>query len=435
MNGPSRHRSAGVIAGVALLAMGGPGLAGRVADKTGSETVTLHLATIDGEVNPSGMFNAQQVFLDSLESVSDGQLQVDVTTNYGDGAADAESKLVESIASGALDGGWPATRAFADAGIDGLQAVEAPMTITNYAAEKELVSSSTAETVLAQLDGSGVVGLGLSVGPLRRPFAAEAPLLAPADWRGARFRVFNSPVQTDVVTALGGEPANLGFGWTDQLDAGELRGGEFDIGQYSASGLTTEAGFVTSNVVLWPKVFVLSMSQERFDPSPTSNAVGSPRPPSWRPKPPSTRPTTKRRLPASSATRVLASSPPTPERSMRSARRSHPSSTSWRPIARGATLLADVQAIAERHPDTEVPDVPESCQQSSSATVDTASIPDGRPRYPMASIASRSAWMTCRRPGSATSRLDRHLDARGIERDLRHHVPPARPADHRLRAQ
>ena len=31
------------------------------------------------------------------------------------------------------------------------------------------------------------------------------------------------------------------------------------------SGLTTEAGFVTANVVLWPKVFVLSMSQERFD--------------------------------------------------------------------------------------------------------------------------------------------------------------------------
>src|SRR4029079_19443138 len=47
--------------------------------------------------------------------------------------------------------------------------------------------------------------------------------------------------------------------------AGTLRGAEFDIAQYSANGLTTEVGFVTANVVLWPKVFVLSMSQERFD--------------------------------------------------------------------------------------------------------------------------------------------------------------------------
>ena len=60
MNGPSRHRSAGVIAGVALLAMGGTGLTVHVADKTGSDTITLHLATVDGDVNPSGMFNAQQ---------------------------------------------------------------------------------------------------------------------------------------------------------------------------------------------------------------------------------------------------------------------------------------------------------------------------------------------------------------------------------------
>ena len=188
MNGPLSHRWPAATAGVALLAVSGSGLTAHVADKTGSDTVVLHLATIDGDVNPSGMYNAPQVFVDSLESVSGGQLQVDVTTTYDDGAPDAESRLVESIASGSVDGGWPATRAFANAGIDGLQAIEAPMTITNFAAEKELVSSSTADTVLAQLEGSGVVGLGLGVGPLRRPFAADAPLLAAADWAGARFR-------------------------------------------------------------------------------------------------------------------------------------------------------------------------------------------------------------------------------------------------------
>ena len=173
---------------------------------------------------------------------------------------------MKAIASGEVDGGWPSTRAFANAGITGLEAVEAPMTLTSYAAEKTLVSGPVADKLLAQLDGTGVVGLDLAVGPLRRPFAAKAPLLGPEDWAGATFRVYNSPVQTDAVRLLGATPVNLGFkGWIDEVQAGRLRGLEFDIAQYAESGNTTEAGYVTANVVLWPKVFVLSISQERFD--------------------------------------------------------------------------------------------------------------------------------------------------------------------------
>ena len=85
---------------------------------------------------------------------------------------------MRAIASGEVDGGWPATRAFARGGVPGLEVVEAPLTITSYAAQKALVSGPVAAKLLARLDGSGVAGLGLTVGPLRRPFAANAPLLA-----------------------------------------------------------------------------------------------------------------------------------------------------------------------------------------------------------------------------------------------------------------
>ena len=196
--------------------------------------------------------------MSSLGKVSGGRIKVELKTEYGDGAAEAESNVVKAIASGELDGGWPSTRAFASGGIEGLEVVEAPMTITSYAAEKALVSGPVADKVLARLDGSGVVGLGLAVGPLRRPFAARTPLLGPEDWKGARFRVYNSPVQADAVRALGGTPANLGFGWIDEVRAGRLRGAEFDIAQYAKNGNSTEAGHVTANVVLWPKVFVLA---------------------------------------------------------------------------------------------------------------------------------------------------------------------------------
>jgi TRAP-type C4-dicarboxylate transport system substrate-binding protein len=264
MKARTTRRWAMVAAVTLFVAACGGGGADDVADKSGNDTVVLRLATIDS-VNNNGQSYGPQAFVDALEQVSGGRVKVEVTETYDDGAADAESNLVEAIASGELDGGWPSTRAFADAGIPGLQAVEAPMTITSYDAEKALVSGPVADELLAQLDGTGVVGLGLAVGPLRRPFAADAALVGPEDWQGARFRVYNSPVQADAVRALGGEPVNLSFEWMEDVEAGNLRGAEFDIAQYATSGFTTQAGNVTANVVLWPKVFVLSISQKRID--------------------------------------------------------------------------------------------------------------------------------------------------------------------------
>lgn len=233
-------------------------------DKAGGDTVVLRLASID-KINNNGQSFGPQAFVDQLAQVSGGRLKVEVTTTFGEGTPTAESDLVTAIATGKIDGGWPSTRAFAAADIPGLKAVEAPMTLTSYAAVKDLVSGETAEHLLTTLDDSGVVGLGLAVGPLRRPFAAKSALLGPDDWNGIRFRAYNSPVQTDTIEALGANPVNLSLTWIEEVRAGRLRGAEFDVAQYAANGLTVEAGHVTSNVVLWPKVFVLSLSQSRYD--------------------------------------------------------------------------------------------------------------------------------------------------------------------------
>jgi TRAP-type C4-dicarboxylate transport system substrate-binding protein len=253
-----------VVGTVAVLVLAGCGPA-RGVDKAGNQTVVLEFSSIDG-INDNGQSYGPQAFIDALEQVSGGKIKVRVRTD-DDGNPDpaAETGLVKAIASGDLDGGWPTVRAFARAGIPGLQPVEAPMTITSYAAEKDLVTGPVAAKLLATLDGTGVVGLGLAVGPLRRPFAASKPLLGLPDWSGARFRTLNSPVQEDTIRALGAVPVTASFGWVDMVHAGTLRGADFDLAQYSSNGLTTEAGNVTSNVVLWPKTFVLSLSRKRFD--------------------------------------------------------------------------------------------------------------------------------------------------------------------------
>lgn len=249
---------------VGIMLMAPLGCSGaKAVDKAGGDSAVLTLATID-DVNNNGQSFGPQAFVDNLRTVSGGKLKVEIKKDYGNGDAKAESAIVKAIAAGEIDGGWPSTRAFAGAGITSLKAVEAPMTITNYAAEKQLVTAPVAKSLLASLDSTGVVGLGLAVGPLRRPFAAKKPLLGSADWTGTPFRTYNSPVQEEAIRALGGTPVNFGIEWGGEIKAGRLRGAEFDVPQYAKTD-TSVAPQVTANVVLWPKVFVLSFSRKRFE--------------------------------------------------------------------------------------------------------------------------------------------------------------------------
>jgi TRAP-type C4-dicarboxylate transport system substrate-binding protein len=234
-------------------------------DKAGTETIVLEFASINGETNMGDGFVDIDAFADHIEEVSDGLIQVDIAVSYGEGAADAEARLIEAIASGTVDGGNPAVRAFSRAGISGLEMLEAPMTLSSFAVLKELVASPLAGSFLDRLDGSGLVGLGLVVGDLRRPFAVDDALLGPDDWDGVRFRTFGSDIQGESVRALGGTPVDAYADAWDQIAAGTLDGIENGIIGYQVSGRTTEVGHVTANVVLWPKVPVLVLSRGRWD--------------------------------------------------------------------------------------------------------------------------------------------------------------------------
>jgi len=359
---PARRLAARAVIAIMVLTMTAACQTTQGADKTGGDTVVLTLATFEPGPNANGQNHGPEAFVENLGKVSQGRLKVELKTDYGDGAADAESQIVRAIASREVDGGWPATRAFARAGVPGLEVVEAPLTIASYAAQKALVSGPVAGKLLARLDGSGVVGLGLTVGPLRRPFAAGQPLLAPEDWKGMTFRVFNSPVQADAVRALGATPADLSISFIDQIKEGTLRGAELDIAQYERNGNGPEAGNVTANVVLWPKVFVLALSQKRFD-------ALTPQQQAWVREAaaqavkasvdaPYEEATAARTLCARGARFYDAS--PGQVQGLRS--RFRPVLDKLAADPTSAQLLGDLQAIAAQHPGPEAPAVPASCR-------------------------------------------------------------------------
>jgi len=234
------------------------------ADRAGGETIILKLGTFD-RVNPDNYSFGTQAFVDNLPTVSGGHIKVDMALDYADGAPSPEADLVKAIASGELDGGQVPTRSFAGAGIHGLEAFEAPMVITSFATQRALIADGVTTQALSALDQSGVLGLGITVGALRRPFAAKAALVGPEDWKGVKFRTFHSAIEAEAVTALGATPVPAGLNWVDEIVAGRLRGAEYHLAQYQEAGLGKEAGNVTGNVVLWPKMFVLAMNRAKFD--------------------------------------------------------------------------------------------------------------------------------------------------------------------------
>ena len=271
--------------------------------------------------------------------------------------------------------------AFANAGIRGLEAIEAPMMIASFDAQRELVTSPAAELALEQLEGSGVIGLGLAVLTLRRPFAVDAPLLEPEDWEGIRFRSYHSPVQADTIRALGGEPVDLSFSWVDEVNAGRLDGAESGVAAGTPPAVSGDL-YITSNVVLWPKVAVLSLSQARFDDLDDEQRE-------WV------------QQAADLATQASvdatydedAQATAFCEQGVRIVSATGEQLTSLRdavaPVidALGADpetapLLAEVQAIAERHPDPDVLDVPADCAEPVDADPtgppsETSELPDG----------------------------------------------------------
>ena len=250
------------------------------------------------------------------------------------------------------------------------------MTIMSYDAEKALVSGGIAATLLHELDGSGVVGLGLAVGPLRRPFASEAALLGPEDWHGARFRAFNSPVQADTIRGLGGTPVNLGFGWIDEVAAGNLRGAEFDIAQYAANGGGTTAGNVTGNVVLWPKVFVLSMSRKRFD-ALTDQQQGWVRKAAEEAVRASVEATYDETTPARQlCDEGVQFSDASPDQIAALRTSIAPVIAALAADPTSGPLLQQIQALAAQNPGPDEPDVPSSCVHAASAPGEPGAVPE-----------------------------------------------------------
>jgi TRAP-type C4-dicarboxylate transport system substrate-binding protein len=168
-----------------------------------------------------------------------------------------EQRIVEAVSAGQLDLGWVGARAFAELGVDDFDALVAPLLIDSLATQRAVLSSDLPERMLAGLAPLGVDGLAVVGGPLRRPIAADEPLLTPGDFAGIPFYSWHGEVNKASITALGAvdvdvSPPERNAG----IEDGSIRGYENTIA-YLTGAAERRANILTANINLWPSIGVL----------------------------------------------------------------------------------------------------------------------------------------------------------------------------------
>ncbi|GAA1974445.1 TRAP transporter substrate-binding protein DctP [Microbacterium pumilum] len=223
-----------------------------VADKAGgSGPVSLRMADANGRIDYEPAVSA---FVDAVAEVSGGELIIEVVNEWGGTPADPEQTVVRDVAAGQADLGWAGTRVFDLLGVDALTPLTAPLVIDSYALEDAVITSELAPELLSSVDELGITGLALLGGGLRKPIAAESPLLSVDDWKGVTFQSFPSAGQAAAITALGATPSNVLWGELDaSVAAGEVRGFEKNLHIVLMNAQQHIAPFITTNVNLWPE--------------------------------------------------------------------------------------------------------------------------------------------------------------------------------------
>jgi TRAP-type C4-dicarboxylate transport system substrate-binding protein len=130
MRARTRLRTFALVGVVAILAAACTGGAGG-RDKAGGagEPDVFRMANAS-EWDTELIFTpAVEYFVQRVRELSGGRIRIDVIDRWGDFSPDAEQQVVRAVSTGAVDLGWSGTRVFDTLGVNGFQALTAPMLI------------------------------------------------------------------------------------------------------------------------------------------------------------------------------------------------------------------------------------------------------------------------------------------------------------------
>jgi TRAP-type C4-dicarboxylate transport system substrate-binding protein len=226
-----------------------------------TRAVTLTMPVPDSDDADAAYFAAE------VARRTDGHVRITLDKDtYSSVNADNELQLVKDLRAGRVPIGYVPSRAFERDGINGFQALQAPLLVGDYRTLKTITSGDVGQSMLHSLDGAGLVGLALVPKELRRPLGRR-PLVTAAAFRGARIRVPTSPTSELALRTLGARPVTDldAHQARDALAEQTLDGVESDLNAIGANGYAVVAPYLTDNLALFAKAEVLAIRKDVLD--------------------------------------------------------------------------------------------------------------------------------------------------------------------------
>ena len=198
--------------------------------------VHLRLVDPDDKDRPSQPYIDE--FLRVVKEGSGGAMIVDVLYGVGGTTTTGREKVVtDMVMSGDVELAIAPVRAWSDAGVTSVQALQAPLLIDSDTLVTAVAKDPLVQPMLAGMSDDGLVGITVWPEDLRHPFAWDStvgPLLA-ADFKGANIWTLPSKLQAEVFETFG---ATAVYQENPDITDGTLRGAETGLatGAYTIGG-------------------------------------------------------------------------------------------------------------------------------------------------------------------------------------------------------
>ncbi|MEG1576291.1 MAG: TRAP transporter substrate-binding protein [Clostridium sp.] len=169
-------------------------------------TVTIKVGHVEAE-DRSTHQALVKYFKEPLEAKSNGAIKVEL---YPNGALGGDSQLSESVAMGTLDAALPSTSVLVAYSSD-FGVLDMPYLFSTPENAFTAMDGDFGTYFNGKLDAVGIHGLGYSYNGLRSMTNNVRPITTPADLKGIKMRVMESPVFIDFFQTLGASATPMSF--------------------------------------------------------------------------------------------------------------------------------------------------------------------------------------------------------------------------------
>ncbi len=200
------------------------------------------------------------LWVEEVERASGGTIEIEIVSAWRLGEADYEQATMDDVVKGEVDMAWVGVRAMDLLGERTFQGLVAPLLVDSHALQAEVFGAGIPDAMLARLELDGITGLAVLPGPMRKLLGASKPYLSPPDFVGEEIGIQASEVAEATLTALGATSTPL----PSSASIEGVDGYEQQLGSILGNRYFETAGYITSNINLWPRAMVVVIGADMF---------------------------------------------------------------------------------------------------------------------------------------------------------------------------